>query len=418
MKVFKFGGASINSIDRIKNVGKILESFKGEPILVIISAIGKTTNALEKVAESFFAGNKEEALKLFTEIKNEHLTLVAQLDLRSVATLSDLFTEVEWLLHDKPVRDYDYYYDQIVCCGELLSTAIISDYFNAISIKNIWVDVRDTFSTDDNFRDATIDWKLTEQKVQKNILPLFSKTNIVITQGFIGATDENESTTLGREGSDYTAAIFANMLNAESQTIWKDVEGVFNADPKKFPEAVIINELSYSEVIEMAYYGAQVIHPKTIKPIQNKNIPLHVRCFLKPELAGTIISKKNVQGLPPIIVVKEKQVLMELRSKDFSFVEEKPVGKLYELFEQIKIRPNLSQNGAISILYCLDDKPERIEKLALAAGEMFDVQLEKNLTLLTVRHFTDKVLQELTKGKVKLLSQQNKDTIQIVMKDL
>jgi aspartate kinase len=417
MKVFKFGGASINSIDRIKNVGKILESFKGGSILVIISAIGKTTNALEKVAESFFAGNKDEALQLFTKIKEEHLTLVAQLELKSVATLSDLFTEVEWLLHDKPVRDYDYYYDQIVCCGELLSTAIISGYFNAVSIKNTWVDVRDTFSTDDNFRDAIIDWKLTEQKVKKNILPLFTKANIVITQGFIGATDENESTTLGREGSDYTAAIFANMLNAESQTIWKDVEGVFSADPKKFPKATIITELSYSEVIEMAYYGAQVIHPKTIKPIQNKNIPLHVRCFLKPELTGTIISKKAVHGLPPIIVVKEKQVLMELCSKDFSFVEEKPVGKLYELFEQIKIRPNLSQNGAISILYCLDDKPEKIEKLALAAGEIFDVQLEKNLTLLTVRHFTDDVLQELTKGKIKMLSQQNKDTIQIVMKD-
>ncbi|HMG81392.1 MAG TPA: aspartate kinase [Ferruginibacter sp.] len=416
MKVFKFGGASINSIERINNVGKIIESFRDDNILVIISAIGKTTNALEKVAESFFAGNKDEALRLFTEIKTEHLTLVAQLNLKTVATLSDLFTEVEWLLHDKPVRDYDYYYDQIVCCGELLSTAIISDYFNSINIKNIWVDVRDTFSTDDNFREASIDWKATEKKVQKNIVPLFSKQKIVITQGFIGATDENESTTLGREGSDYTAAIFANMLNAESQTIWKDVEGVFSADPKKFPAATIIKELSYSEVIEMAYYGAQVIHPKTIKPIQNKNIPLHVRCFLKPELTGTVISKKTAQDLPPIIVIKEKQVLMELRSKDFSFVEEKPVGKLYELFEEIKIRPNLSQNGAISILYCLDDKPERIEKLALAAGEMFDVQLEKNLTLLTVRHFTEAVLQELTKGEIRLLSQQNKDTIQIVMK--
>ncbi|HTB51543.1 MAG TPA: aspartate kinase [Ferruginibacter sp.] len=417
MKVFKFGGASINSIDRIKNVGKILDSFKGDPILVIISAIGKTTNALEKVAESFFAGNKEEALHLFAAIKSEHIALVAQLGLRSVAGLGDLFTEVEWLLHDKPVRDYDYYYDQIVCCGELLSTAILSDYFNSVNITNTWVDVRDTFSTDNNFREASIDWKTTAHKVQKNIVPLFLKQKIVITQGFIGATDENESTTLGREGSDYSAAIFANLLNAHSQTIWKDVEGVFSADPKKFPEATIIKELSYSEVIEMAYYGAQVIHPKTIKPIQNKDIPLHVRCFLQPELMGTIISNKVVQGLPSIIVIKEKQVLMELRSKDFSFVEEKPVGKLYELFEQIKIRPNLSQNGAISILYCLDDKSDRIEKLALAASELFDVQLEKNLTLLTVRHFTDAVLQELTKGKIKLLSQQNRDTIQIVMKD-
>lgn len=417
MKVFKFGGASINSIERIKNVGKIIESFRGDNILVIISAIGKTTNALEEVAESFYAGNKEQALKFFTEIKAEHLTLVEKLGLKTVATLSDLFTEVEWLLHDKPVRAYNYYYDQIVCCGELLSTAIISDYFNAVHIKNIWVDVRDTFSTDDNFREASINWKETAHKVQKNIVPLFAKEKIVITQGFIGATDENESTTLGREGSDYSAAIFANMLDAESQTIWKDVEGVFSADPKKFPAATILKELSYSEVIEMAYYGAQVIHPKTIKPIENKNIPLHVRCFLQPELPGTIISKKAVQALPPIIVVKEKQVLMELRSKDFSFVEEKPVAKLYELFEEIKIRPNLSQNGAISILYCLDDRPDRIEKLALAAGEMFDVQLEKHLTLLTVRHFTEAVIQELTKGKIKLMSQENKHTIQIVMKD-
>ncbi len=417
MKVFKFGGASINSVERIQYVGKIIQSFKDEKILVIISAMGKTTNALEQVVFSFFAGNKEEALALFSKIKEEHINLSNQLINKPASRLSDLFTEVEWLLHDKPVRDLDYYYDQVVCCGELLSTAIISDYFNATGITNKWIDVRDIFRTDDNFRDAVIDWEYTQQKVQEEVVPLLAESDIVITQGFIGSTDENESTTLGREGSDYTAAIFANMLDAESQTIWKDVEGVMNADPKKFPEAVFIDALGYGEVIEMAYYGAQVIHPKTIKPLQNKNIPLHVRCFLKPALAGTIISNKPVHGLPPIIVVKENQVLMELNSKDFSFVEEKPVSQLYTLFEQIKIRPNLSQNGAISIVYCLDDKPERLEKLAIAASELFDVQVEKGLTLLTVRHFNDAIVKQLTEGKTKVLSQQTRETIQIVLKD-
>ena len=237
-------------------------------------------------------------------------------------------------MHDKPVRDYDYYYDQVVCCGELFSTAIVSDYLNESGISNQWLDVRDIFRTDDNFRDATIDWEFTLSKVNETVLPAFTNTDIVLTQGFIGATDENESTTLGREGSDYTAAVFANMLDAESQTIWKDVESVMNADPKQFPDAVAIPELNYNEVIEMAYYGAQVIHPKTIKPLQNKSIPLYVKCFLDPSLSGTVIHNKPVHHLPPIIVLKEKQVMLELRSTDFSFIGEQHVGHLYNLFEQ------------------------------------------------------------------------------------
>ena len=416
MKVFKFGGASISSIERIQNVAKIIQSFPGEKLLVIISAMGKTTNALEKVAEAFFAGNKEEALQLFQQIKEEHVQVLFELNPEPLKILNDLFTEVEWLLHDKPVRDYDYYYDQIVCCGELLSTAIVSNYLNTLTVKNIWVDVRDIFRTDDNFRDATLDWDFTQQKIQEDIVPLFSTTNIILTQGFIGATDENESTTLGREGSDYTAAIFANMLNAENQTIWKDVEGVMNADPKLFPEAQFIAALSYTEVIEMAYYGAQVIHPKTIKPLQNKGIPLHVRCFLKPALPGTIISDKPVHNLPPIIVLKNNQVLMQLNSKDFSFVEDTLVNKLHQLFVDIKIRPNLSQNGAISLYCCLDDKPEKIEKLALAASEFFDVQVEKDIVLLTVRHYNEALVEKLEAGKIKLLSQKTQETIQVLMK--
>jgi aspartate kinase len=419
MKVFKFGGASINTVERIQNVGKILQSFKDEKILIIISAMGKTTNALEKVVDAFFDNRQEDALKLFEQVKEQHLNMLKYLTpvnwQAAENHLKDFFTEIEWLLHDKPVREYDYYYDQIVCSGELLSTAMMSDYLNEIGIKNNWVDVRDIVRTDDNFRDAAINWPITQQKVTEIIVPLFTNNDIVITQGFIGATDENESTTLGREGSDYSAAIFANLLNAESQTIWKDVEGVMNADPKQFADAKFLDALSYDEVIEMAYYGAQVIHPKTIKPLQNKNIPLHVRCFLQPELAGTIISSKAVHNLPPVIVVKDKQVLMQLSSKDFSFVGEEYVSRLYELFAQIKIRPNLMQNGAISLLCCLDDRPDKIEKLALAASEIFDVQVKKDLTLLTIRHYTREKFDELTKDKTILLTQRTTETVQVLM---
>ncbi|MBK7123761.1 MAG: aspartate kinase [Chitinophagaceae bacterium] len=420
MKVFKFGGASINTADRIKNTANIIRSYKGEKILVIISAMGKTTNALEKVVDAFFEGRKEDALQLFQQVKESHLQLLKYLITvnwqQAENHLHDFFTEVEWLLHDKPVRDYDYYYDQVVSCGELFSTSLVSNYLHETGIKNKWVDVRDVVRTDDNFRDAFIDWNITREKVKSGIEPLFRDVDLVITQGFIGSTDENESTTLGREGSDFSAAIFANILDAESQTIWKDVEGVMNADPREFPEAVILDALSYREVVEMAYYGAQVIHPKTIKPLENKNIPLHVRCFLKPGLAGTVISNKPVHHLPPVIVLKKNQVLMELSSKDFSFVEEKPMGQLHEMFDQVKIRPNLSQNGAISLLCCLDDKPEKIEKLALAASEIFDVQLEKNLTLLTIRHYTEEKIAELTKGKSMVLEQKTTDTIQVLMR--
>ncbi|HNF03667.1 MAG TPA: aspartate kinase, partial [Ferruginibacter sp.] len=342
MKVFKFGGASINTAERIQNAGRILASYKGEKILVIISAMGKTTNALEKVVDAFYEGRKDDALQLFEQVKQSHLTLLKYLVTiqwkAAEDQLRDFFTEVEWLLHDKPVREYDYYYDQVVCCGELLSTSLVSSYFNEAGIRNQWLDVRDIVRTDDNFRDAAIDWEYTRQRVEAQVMPLFAEHDIIITQGFIGATDENESTTLGREGSDFSAAIFANLLDAESQTIWKDVEAVMSADPKEFPDAQPIAALSYREVVEMAYYGAQVIHPKTIKPLQNKNIPLHVRCFLKPELPGTVISQQPVHNLPPIIVLKKCQVLMELSSKDFSFVEDKPIAQLHEIYDQVKIR--------------------------------------------------------------------------------
>lgn len=420
MKVFKFGGASINSIERIKNVGDIISKHSNEKLLVVISAMGKTTNALEKVVEAFFEGRKEDALQLFEQVKESHLNVLKYLTVvnwkAAQDQLLDFFTEVEWLLQDKPVRSFDYYYDQVVCVGELMSTAMISHYFTEQKIKHKWIDVRDIIRTDSNFRDAAIDWRYTEQKVKEEIEPLFASYDIVLTQGFIGSTDENESTTLGREGSDYSAAIFANLLTADSLTIWKDVEAVMSADPKAYKNAAIIPALSFTEVIEMAYYGAQVIHPKTIKPLQNKNIPLYVKSFIDPSLPGTTISRQPTKNLPPIIVDKEKQVLIQFRSKDFSFVEDKPIHQLHELFNKIKIKPNLSQNTAISLLCCFDDKAEKIEKLAEEAAQLFDVSLEKNLRLLTIRHYDEDTIRTLTTGKVIVLEQKTGETVQMVMR--
>ena len=421
MKVFKFGGASVNSVERIKNAAAILEHYPGEELVIIISAMGKTTNALEKVVEAFYAGKKDDAIQLFEQVKQQHLTTAKNLLVtywqQCELQLKDFFTEVEWLLHDKPAREYDYYYDQVVCVGELLSTAIISHYLNETGIKNKWIDVRDIIRTDDNFRDANIDWDYTLSRVQQSIVSELRRSGILITQGFIGSTDENESTTLGREGSDYTAAVFANMLDAESQTIWKDVESVMNADPKQFPDAQPIHELNYNEVIEMAYYGAQVIHPKTIKPLENKGIPLYVKCFLNPKLPGTVIHKQTLKHLPPIIVLKENQVMLEMSSKDFSFVGEHHVGHLYHLFEKLKVKPNLTQNGAISFVCVLDDRAEKIEKLALGASELFDVQVTKGLSLLTIRHYNDAIVEKMIVKPSILLRQQTPETIQVLMKN-
>ncbi|HKB43758.1 MAG TPA: aspartate kinase [Chitinophagaceae bacterium] len=421
MKVFKFGGASVNSVERIKNLGDILRQFSHEKIMVVVSAMGKTTNALEKVVDAFYNQNKEQALQLFEQVKQQHLTTAKYLlvihYLACEEQLKNFFTEVEWLLHDKPVRSYDYYYDQVVCAGELLSTAIVSAYLDEKGIQNKWVDIRDIIRTDDNFRDANIDLEFTQKKINSSIVSLFQHSDIILTQGFIGATDENESTTLGREGSDYTAAVFANMLDAESLTIWKDVIAVMNVDPKQFQHAEPIAELNYNEVIEMAYYGAQVIHPKTIKPLQNKSIPFYVKCFLDPSLPGTVIHNKSLRNLPPIIVLKEKQVMIEMSTKDFSFAGERHVATLYSLLEKLNIKPNLTQNTAISFISVLDNRADKIENLAFEVSEIFNVRVMKDLSLLTIRHYNKEIVEKLTMGKTILLRQQTPETIQIVWRN-
>lgn len=416
MQVFKFGGASLSSVERIQNVGHILSKYDNQPIIVVMSAMGKTTNALEKVAEAFYAGNQVEALKLFHFIKDNHLNTAKVLLVTSYnKTLEDLsafFTEIEWLLHDKPIQSFDYYYDQIVCIGELMGSCIVSAYLNEKGIKNQWIDVRDIIRTDNNFREANVDWTVTKENLTRSGIE--NNAGIYITQGFIGSTDQNESATLGREGSDYTAAIFANLTNADNLIIWKDVEGVMSADPKLFPSASLIKELSFSEVIEMAFYGAQVIHPKTIKPLQNKKISLHVKSFLNPSHAGTIISNKASKNLPPVIVIKTNQALVHLQSQDFSFVGERLMSKLYHLFAELNIKTNLIQTAAINLQVCIDDRQDKIEHLAQMASDIFDVQLEKNLTLLTIRHFTEELLKELLQDKEMVLMQKTHETVQVL----
>ena len=421
MKVFKFGGASINDFDSIQNLAYIVDRHKDEKILIVISAMGKMTNALEKVVQAFYEQRNEDAHRLFEKVKTYHLNLLKYLIIlqweNATTTLNDFFAKAEEVLNEKPVKDYNYYYDQIVCIGELISTTLISFFLNEQKIENKWIDVRDVLKTDKTFRDAKVNWELTKKNVEEKLLPLFEENNFVITQGFIAGTDENETTTLGREGSDYTAAIFADLLNAENLTIWKDVDGIMNADPKDFQEAQTINELSYREIIEMAYYGAQVVHPKTIKPLQNKKIPLYVKSFLDIALQGTVISEKQILHLPSIIVYKRNQALITLQSLDFSFVEGKPINFLREILDTLRVKPNLTQNAAISFSICVDDVPEKIEQIALQASSVFDVQIQKHLSLVTIRHYTASSAEAILKNKEIILEQKTSETIQVLIRE-
>jgi aspartate kinase len=421
MQVYKFGGASINSLERIRNVVNITMAETERPILLVVSAMGKTTNALEKVAEAFYAGRNEDALHLFEQIRQQHLNLAKYLLVKEHHDFTHAFaaisTEAEWMLHDKAVQSFDYYYDQIVCLGELFSTILLTHVFRETGISANWIDIRDVLKTDNNFRDAGILWEQTAQLTQSVLKPMLNPGSIVITQGFIGSTDENESTTLGREGSDYTAAIFASLLGAQKVTIWKDVDAVLNADPRLFPEAIPLPHLSYDEVVEMAYYGAQVIHPKTMKPLYNAKIPLQVKSFLNPSLPGTLINAKKQTGMPPVLIKKEKQVLMTFHTKDFSFVGEEPIRQWYTLLEELHMRPNLIQNGAVQLMAVFDDHTEKIGQLAAEAEEIFDVNVLPNLTLFTVRHYTQETLNTHKGSRSAILVQQTPDTVQFLFKE-
>lgn len=421
MLVYKFGGASVSTIVNIRNAGEIIRTQpNNHHVLTVVSAIGKTTNALENVAHAYYNENTQQALDLFEVIKQQHLSMAKDLLVNERTNcenqLLDFFTEVEWLLHDKPVRHFDYYYDQIVCIGELLSTSIFSHYLTEAGIENTWVDVRDILRTNDNFREAVLDREYSALQIEQQILPLFRESKIVITQGFIGSTTDNESTTFGREGSDYTGAIFANLLNAESLTIWKDVPSVMNADPKQFDFATPLPVLSYDEVIEMAFYGAQIIHPKTIKPIHDKDIPLLVKCFLDPALPGTVISKIKTKIDTPVVILKENQALIKFQSKSYDFVGEQAVSELYQLMKRLFIKPNMTQIGAINFTAVYDNISDKVQQLALEADKLFDVQIINDLQMLTIRHYNPEIIERLTADKEILLIQKTKETIQLLMR--
>lgn len=421
MQVYKFGGASIATPERMQALLPIIQEAP-EQLTLIVSALGKTTNALETIVAKACKGSKELAQELAQELENKHLDFARAIlndryyDL-TASSLNVFFTELQWAIDDATADKYDYSYDQIVCMGELMSTRIFAYYLQQEGLGFDWVDIRDIIRTDDTYRDARVNWEYSETQAKQHIGGLLAKGRCVITQGFIGATDDNASVTLGREGSDYTAAMLAAMLAATSVTIWKDVEGLKNADPKEFPNTVKIEAITYHEVIEMAYYGAQVIHPKTIKPLQNNNIPLYVKCFLDKDLKGTVI-QNEVDSIfyPPLIILKKDQILLQVTTRDFSFITEDNLRNLYGIFHKLNIKINLIQNAAISFVACIDRKEDRIRPLMEELEKEYKVLRNEGVSLLTVRHYTPEILFDLTRNRYTLLEQKTRHTVQVVLK--
>lgn len=421
MQVYKFGGASIATPERMRQLLPIIQQ-GGMPLVVVVSAYGKTTNALEEIAHAANEGNKELARTKVNEMEQAHNdyareVLSAEGFERIKTKLNEYYTEMNWALDDAGVQSRDYVYDQIVCLGEILSTSIFSAYLKEQGLANLWIDARDLIRTDATYRDAQVDFEGSKAQVQNEVLPALRENGIVVTQGFIGSTDDNNSTTLGREGSDYSAALLAAMLHAQGVSIWKDVEGLLNADPKLFPNTVKIEEITYHEVIEMAYYGAQVIHPKTIKPLQNADIPLYVKCFLNKDLKGTIIkSTTDTFIYPPLIVLKKNQALLQITSRDFSFITEDNLSKIYNIFHDQHVKINLIQNAAISLVVSVDNREDKIGPLVAELEKDYKVLHNDNVQLLTIRHYTLSILEEMTKGRVVLLEQKTRNTVQVVIK--
>ncbi len=420
IKVFKFGGASVKDSEGFRNVGTILKKFNNEKIVVVVSAMGKTTNALEEVVKSYYAEDGKTAV-LLDHIRENHHNLIKELFDASKDVMDDIndtFVEIEWVLEEKPHEDFDYTYDQIVSIGELLSSKILSHYLKYLQIGSVWLDVRDIIITDNTYRDAIVQWDVTQKNAVVKIVPLLSSFNHVVTQGFIGSTTENFTTTLGREGSDYTAAILSYCLDADSMHIWKDVPGVLTGDPRIFDEVIKMPRLSYKEAIEMTYYGAKVIHPKTIKPIQNKQIPLYVRPFLDLSSEGTVISDENEHSYPPVIVIESDQTLLHISTNDFSFVAEHHLSMIFALLAKYRLKVNMMRNTAISFSVCVNNIPERIKKFETELGNEFKLIADNDLELITIRHFNEDILKDMKKNKLILSEERLQDTVQMVVRNI
>ena len=417
MRIFKFGGASVKDADGIKNVFNVLEKVGHQETLLVISAMGKTTNALELVIKNYFDKSNELHSSL-QDVRKYHNQILLDLfddeENDVFYAVNSHFADLEYFLRSNKSPNYNFVYDQVVCYGEIISTTIISHYFNHAGLKNNWIDVRNFIKTDKNYRDADVDWGKTQQFISKGV----KKKSLNITQGFLGSDENNFTTTLGREGSDYTAAIFAYCLNAESVIIWKDVPGVMNADPRFFENAILLNQISYREAIELAFYGASVIHPKTLQPLQKKEIPLFVKSFINPLLPGTSVSKgKDLEPQTPCFIVKKGQLLLSLSSIDFSFIMEENISEIFLLLHHYKIKTSLIQNSAISFSVCVEDKFGNFNELKTILSKKFKVSYNENVSLYTIRHFDEKAAKTVEKDKTVLLKQISRETMQIVTKE-
>ena len=419
IRVFKFGGASIKSAENIENVVSIIQKYNDQKLMIIVSALGKTTNHLEQVVKHI--ANKPEALKKLEIVKKNHLEIIKDLGLEEnsslITDLNDLLVEIDWAL-DETDAEYDYIYDQIVSIGELLSSKILAAKLETQNQDVKWVDARGVVITDDIYREGWVDWNRTTKNIETNVKPLFENANYVISQGFIASTMENNTTTLGREGSDYSAAIFSFGLDAIDMSIWKDVPGVLTADPRKFKNVTKLDSLSYREAIEMTYYGAKVIHPKTIKPLQNKNIPLYVKSFIDPDGEGTLISDEVTDNYPPIVTVETEQAIINISTKDFSFVAEHHLSTLFQQIAKHRIQVNMMQNSAISFSVCVNDIDDRIENFTKQIQASFKTKVERNLELINIRHYQKDLVQKLKEGKIVKLEERKGDMIQLVVKDI
>lgn len=438
MKVFKFGGASVKDAEAVRNVATILKGYSSDSIVVVVSAMGKTTNALEQLTNSAFytteqRTNSNNAEGILSEIKRFHFDIIEQLfpDHKHPIynEINNAFVELDWAIEEEPTHEYNHEYDQIVSIGEILSTKIVAAYLNEAGIACKWMDARDFIQTDNTYREGNVDWELTQQLVDKNLLtsppaPVpkergeTSIGNIIVTQGFIGGTSENFTTTLGREGSDYTAAIIAYTTNAESVTIWKDVPGVLNADPKWFDKTTKLEQVSYHDAIELAYYGATVIHPKTIKPLQNKKIPLFVKSFLHPEERGTLINEDQAPLPMPCFIFKVNQVLLSISPKDFSFIVEENFSDIFKLFAEKQVKINMMQNSAISFSVCIDNDPNKLTELIHTLQNDYRVLYNVNLELITIRYYDSETIERVTINKKVLLEVKSRYTVQLVVQNV
>lgn len=423
MKVFKFGGASVRDAAGIKNVLQIVRLFPNENLIVVVSAMGKTTNALEDLTRAYAKG-KGDKLLILDKIRKAHHEEIKVLfpteNFHPVyQAVENVFATIEKRFEITPSANYDLVYDQIVSLGEVLSSIIVSHFLNSEGVKNTWMDARKLIRTDSTFREGRVDWDTSQKLVNQNLLPLLIgsiDSQIVVTQGFIGSTTIDLTTTLGREGSDYTAAILAYLTDAKDVTIWKDVAGVMNADPRKFSDAVKLNKISFQEAIELSYYGASVIHPKTIKPLQNKGIPLYVKSFYHPQEKGTIIqATEDSDNLIPSIIVKENQVLLSILPRDFSFIVEHNLKEIFDVFAANGVRVNLMQNSALSFSVCFDYNEDKFPVLLKQLQENYKVKYNRDAELVTVRHYTEEILAKMSEGKQSIVVQKSRNTARFVL---